>query len=91
MKEKPEEGFDYQSGDDADGQDAARKRAIELVGMQVAMAYERDNKRQPEDVSGENHGFDVRSVEFDAEGAFAGIRYIEVKARAQSGAIPTLI
>lgn len=87
VKEKPEEGFDYQSGDDADGQDAARKRAIELVGMQVAMAYERDNKRQPEDVSGENHGFDVRSVEFDAEGAFAGIRYIEVKARAQSGAI----
>jgi len=87
VKEKPEEEQAYQTATDDSGQDAERKREIELVGMRVTMAFERQNNRQPEDVSGENHGFDVRSVEFDADGAFAGIRYIEVKARAQSGAI----
>jgi superfamily II DNA or RNA helicase len=70
-----------------EGEDAARKREIELVGMRVTMAYEQADHRTPEDVSGENHGFDIRSLEYDADGAFAGIRYIEVKARAQSGAI----
>lgn len=86
VKERAEAGHDYRFGDDS-GHDAERKREIELVGMQVALAYETEQGRQPEDVSGENHGFDVRSLEFDAEGAFSGIRYIEVKARAQSGAI----
>ena len=85
-KERPHEEEHYQAGADG-GDDAARKREIELVGMQVTMAYEQENGRSPEDVSGENHGFDVRSLEYDADGAFAGIRYIEVKARAQSGAI----
>jgi hypothetical protein len=70
-----------------EGVDTERKREIELVGMRVAMAFERERGRQPEDVSGENHGFDVRSLYYDDDGAFAGIRYIEVKARAQSGAI----
>ena len=41
----------------------------------------------PEDVSGENHGFDLRSTQYNPDGTFADIRYIEVKARAQSGAI----
>jgi superfamily II DNA or RNA helicase len=77
------------TGDEGEsaGLDAERKREIELVGMRVALAFEQERGRQPEDVSGENHGFDVRSVAYDEEGAFAGIRYIEVKARAQSGAI----
>lgn len=70
-----------------EGVDAARKREIELIGMRVVMDFEVENGRSPEDVSGENHGFDVRSVEYDADGGFAGIRYIEVKARAQTGAI----
>jgi superfamily II DNA or RNA helicase len=70
-----------------EGVDVERKREIELVGMTVAMAYERENGRSPEDVAGENHGFDVRSLAYDEDGAFVGIRYIEVKARAQSGAI----
>ncbi len=87
VKDQPDDDQTYQTGADSSGHDAARKREIELVGMRVAMAYENENGRQPEDVSGENHGFDVRSLEFDTDGLFAGIRYIEVKARAQSGAI----
>ena len=86
-REQPDEAEQYQAGSDNSGADPTRKREIELVGMQVTVAYERENSRSPEDVSGENHGFDVRSLEYDADGAFAGIRYIEVKARAQSGAI----
>jgi hypothetical protein len=64
-----------------------RDEEIEAVGMQVAMQYERDQGWHPEDVSGENHGFDVRSTRYDSDGTFAGIRYVEVKARARSGAI----
>jgi hypothetical protein len=50
--------------------------------MEIAMKYERDNGRLPEDVSSQNLGFDIRST--DRNGA---VRYIEVKARAQSGDI----
>ena len=64
-----------------------RDDAIEAVGMRVAMAYERDRGWHPEDVSGENHGFDVRSTQYEADGSFADVRYVEVKARARSGAI----
>lgn len=70
-----------------EGVDAARKREIELIGMRVVMDFEAENGRLPEDVSGENHGFDIRSLEYDEDGGFAGTRYIEVKARAQTGAI----
>ena len=87
IEEKPEDDQTYQTDADSSGHDVERKREIELVGMRVAMAYETEHYRQPEDVAGENHGFDIRSLDFDADGAFAGIRYIEVKARAQSGAI----
>lgn len=66
---------------------AARKKEIELVGMTVAMAYETENGWQPADVSGENHGFDVRSIQYESDGTLAAIRYIEVKARARSGGI----
>jgi hypothetical protein len=64
-----------------------RDDEIEAVGMQVAMAYEREQGWEPEDVSGENHGFDVRSIRYDEDGTLAGVRYIEVKARARSGAV----
>jgi hypothetical protein len=64
-----------------------RGEEIEAVGMQVALQYEREQGWQPEDVSGENHGFDVRSTRYNEDGTFADIRYIEVKGRAQSGAI----
>lgn len=69
------------------GADMRRDGEIEAVGMLVAMDYERDQGWQPEDVSGENHGFDLRSTKYNADGTFADIRYIEVKARARSGAI----
>jgi len=55
---------------------------IEKIGMQIAIKYEIEQGRYPEDVSSENLGFDIRSR--DKEG---NIRYIEVKARAEIGAI----
>ena len=45
----------------------------------MAMKYELEHGRIPEDVSGENLGFDVRSSGPD------GTRYIEVKARSGEG------
>jgi superfamily II DNA or RNA helicase len=64
-----------------------RDEEVETVGMEVAMAYERDHGWHPEDVSAENLGFDVRSTCYDKDGSFADVRYMEVKARARSGAI----
>jgi hypothetical protein len=55
---------------------------IEAIGMQVAMQYEREHGRNPEDVSAENLGYDIRSTSPAGE-----VRYIEVKARATTGAI----
>ncbi len=50
---------------------------IERIGMEVAMAYERQRGWRLEDVSEENLGFDVRS-----HGPQGEIRRIEVKGRA---------
>jgi hypothetical protein len=55
---------------------------VEAIGMQVAMQYEREHGRNPEDVSAENVGYDIRSTSPSGE-----VRYIEVKARATTGAI----
>jgi len=55
---------------------------IEKIGMQIALEYEEKQGRKPKDVSSENLGFDIRSV--DKEG---NIRYIEVKTRAKVGKI----
>jgi len=55
---------------------------IEAIGIEIAMRHEMNNGRLPEDVSSQNLGFDIRST--DKNGI---IRYIEVKARAQSGDI----
>lgn len=52
---------------------------IERIGMEIAMEYERQHGREPEDVSKDNLGFDIRSKGRDE------IRYIEVKARANEG------
>ncbi len=68
-------------------QDAARKKEIELVGMRIAMQYETEAGWHAQDVSPENHGFDIRSTLYDEEGIYRASRYIEVKARARSGAI----
>ena len=55
---------------------------IELIGMQVSIDYEKKNERDPEDISAENLGFDIRSTDKNN-----GTRYIEVKARSEKGAI----
>ncbi len=55
---------------------------IEAIGMRVAMDYERAQGRSPEDVSAQNLGYDLRSTSPDGR-----VRYIEVKARATTGAI----
>jgi hypothetical protein len=55
---------------------------IEEIGMRVAMEFEIAQGRNPEDVSSQNLGFDVRSKALDGS-----IRYIEVKARAKEGKI----
>ncbi|MEN3026935.1 MAG: helicase-related protein [Chlorobiota bacterium] len=55
---------------------------IEAIGMRVVLEYERAQGREPEDVSAENLGYDIRSQ--DSEGK---VRYIEVKARAATGNI----
>ncbi|VVB87585.1 putative ATP-dependent RNA helicase [uncultured archaeon] len=59
-----------------------RDDEIERIGMEVAMEYERRNGRVPEDVCDENLGFDIRSTDTSGK-----IRYIEVKARAETGAV----
>lgn len=67
-------------GNDIDGMHSSEE--IERIAMEVAMAYERQQGRSPEDVSAENLGFDVRSRGLDGE-----IRRIEVKGRAGVGAV----
>ena len=57
-------------------------REIEEIGMRLAMEYEFSRGRNPEDVSLQNLGFDIRSRAPD--GSF---RYIEVKTRAREGKI----
>jgi SNF2 family DNA or RNA helicase len=54
---------------------------VEKIGMEVAMRYERENGRIPEDVSAANLGFDIRSK------GNGEIRYIEVKARKDEGPV----
>jgi DNA gyrase inhibitor GyrI len=46
---------------------------IEAIGMEVAMQYEREHGRSPEDVSAHNLGYDIRSTSPSGE-----VRYIEV-------------
>jgi len=55
---------------------------IERIGMNTVIEYERNKGRNPEDISSQNLGYDILSV--DKKGNY---RYIEVKARAKEGAI----
>lgn len=55
---------------------------VEAAGMECVMRYEREMGRDPQDVSKENIGFDVRSMDKNKD-----VRYIEVKARAGEGAV----
>jgi superfamily II DNA or RNA helicase len=58
-------------------------REIEQIGMNFVMQYERENGRNPEDVSKQNLGYDVRSYD-EKNNQY---RYIEIKARAREGDI----
>lgn len=60
----------------------SRDDEAEAIAMQVSMDYEGQNGRQPKDVSAENAGYDICSV--DAE-QFK--RYIEVKGRNSMGGV----
>jgi superfamily II DNA or RNA helicase len=64
-----------------------RDEEAEAEGMRVAMAYECAHGWHPEDVSAQNLGFDVRAIRYEEDGTLGDIRYIEVKARARSGAV----
>ena len=66
----------------AKGVPMRRDDEVEAIGMDVAMRYERGRGWPPTDVSGDGGHCDVRS-----EGPNGQKRYIEVKGRAQSGAI----
>ncbi len=55
---------------------------IERIGMQIAMKHEKKHGRIPVDLSAENHGFDIRSMDYHHNA-----RYIEVKAHSEIGAM----
>jgi len=59
-----------------------RDEEVEKRGMEIAMRFEKEAGREPQDVSKENLGFDIRSKNKDGK-----TRYIEVKARADVGAV----
>jgi len=54
----------------------SRDDEVEAVAMETAMNYEREQGRTPEDVSDQNAGYDIRSVDPNQVK-----RYIEVKGR----------
>jgi SNF2 family DNA or RNA helicase len=60
------------------GDEMVSDEEIEKIGMEIAMQYERQQGRIPEDVSDLNLGYDIRSRNGET-------RYIEVKARATTG------
>ncbi len=47
---------------------------VEAAGIQHVLTYERSRDRSPEELLGNNPGYDIRSINFDGS-----IRYIEVK------------
>jgi superfamily II DNA or RNA helicase len=57
-------------------------KEIETRGMEVVMEFERNQGREPSDVSKDDLGYDIKST--DTKGIF---RYIEVKARAGVGPV----
>ncbi|MGI0080343.1 MAG: helicase-related protein, partial [Nitrososphaerales archaeon] len=56
---------------------------VEKIGMEVVMKFEREAGREPQDVSSENLGFDIRCKDEKTN----KMRYIEVKARAGIGPV----
>jgi ERCC4-related helicase len=79
----PAEAYHFTGQDQIDFQELqARKRAVELKGMEFVMDYERDHGRFPEDVSERTYlGYDIKSTFKDET------RYIEVKSFASKNLI----
>jgi hypothetical protein len=71
--------------------DMVSDEEIERIGMDIAMEYEKRNGREPEDVSKENLGFDIRSkpvcVRARTGRGDSETRYIEVKSRKDEGSV----
>lgn len=64
-------------------QEMYENEEIEKIGMEMVIEYEKKNGRKPEDVSKNTElGFDIRSRDENGN-----TRYIEVKARAQTGIV----
>jgi hypothetical protein len=82
MRNKEERKNEYEKALIVLKDEIQRDDEIEHIGMEVTMEYERRNGRVPEDVSDENLGFDIRSIDTSGK-----MRYIEVKARAETGAV----
>jgi len=59
--------------------DEDRKRQVEEAGMAEAMRYEREHGREPQDVSEEGRGFDIKST------GGGETRFIEVKGFTETG------
>ena len=59
-----------------------RDDEVERIAMETVMSSEKEQGRTPYDVSKDNLGYDIRSVASDESR-----RYIEVKGRAQTGAV----
>jgi len=76
-----------EEGEDKKTDEMHRDEEIEEVGMRLAMEHEREKGREPEDVSEDNIGFDVRSVKSEDGSELKDVRYIEVKARAREGKV----
>ena len=55
-------------------------KAVEMAAIDYVNQYERRNGREPEDVSKQGVGYDIKSV-----GAAGDVRYIEVKGHATKG------
>lgn len=64
------------------GREMHNDASVEDAGMNTVIEFERNAGRNPEDVSKEKLGFDVRSIDENGD-----VRYIEVKARAGEGSI----
>lgn len=60
-----------------------RDETIEDIAMKEAIKYEKENGWVPEDVSGQDRGFDILS-KFPPSGV---VRFIEVKGRATTGSV----
>lgn len=60
----------------------SRDDDVEKIAMDFAMNFEKENGWTPQDVSAENAGYDIRSVNIDKIK-----RYIEVKGRAAKGGV----